>query len=179
MTNTKADGMKQTAERLATKAYPDYDVPIGRDDWSPEGQSCIENLRAGYLEGFQQIHQRRDEYKEKDKMSEFEFKAGDRVKCTFFGDKIFTLKKSSSLELLRFDIGDTFFSFYKDGTYEELHTHPVLTLVERPKVKVEVCVWMNIYPNGDNVWYRSKKLADNYATDIRVACVELKGEYEV
>jgi len=179
MTNTKADGMKQTAERLATKAYPDYDVPIGRDDWSPEGQSCIENLRAGFIEGFQQIHQRRDEYKEKDKMSEFEFKHGDKVKCAFFGDEIFTLEETAPFGVLKIDTGEKFVSFYKNGTYEELHTHPVLTLVERAKTKVKVSVWLNVHRDEGKVVHYSKELADKSTRCGRIACVELKGEYEI
>ena len=111
-------------------------------------------------------------------MSEFEFKVGDKVKCAFFGDKIFTLAKNQG-GYLCIEHKNNYVSFYRDGRESENHTHPVLTFVERPKTKVKVVRWMNIYPQWTSCNFLDKQAADTNAKDSRIACVELKGEYEI
>ena len=116
-------------------------------------------------------------------MSEFEFKAGDRVKCVFFGDKTFTLTQSISGLCVFVEHEGHFFTFLKDGRYSTHHTHPSITLVERPKTKHTVSRYVNVYASDnsrDYDTYTTRADADKYAGIVaRIACVELKGEYEI
>ena len=108
-------------------------------------------------------------------MSNFEFKVGDRVKCTFFGDRIFTLIADGSFLLLE----NKRELFLYDGKHQKSHTHPVLTLVERPKVKVKVTLWANLYKGGvAEVSYKTEALARRNAQELAIGCVKLTGEYE-
>jgi len=114
-------------------------------------------------------------------MSKIEFKVGDRVKCSFYGDKIFTLTGHDPDGYLFIEYEGHSLSFYRDGRHSRQHTHSPLTLIDgaKPKVKVEVCIWSNIYADNDNTYYTSKGLADQSCWHDRIACVELKGEYEI
>jgi len=119
-------------------------------------------------------------------MSEFIFKVGDRVKCHFYGDKVFTLEKSISghgSDYLIIDTGADFLSFYKDGRCMFNHTHSSLILVERAKTKVKVKRYVNIYRNAISFAHVTRAeadaTADAKADHDRIACVELTGEYEV
>jgi len=51
----------------------------------------------------------------------------------------------------------------------------------RPKRKVvkKVEKWVNIYPERQSIVHDNKKIADSAASDMRIACVKLTGEYEV
>jgi len=111
-------------------------------------------------------------------MSEFEFKVGDKVKCTFYGDRIFTLYESEDDRYLVITCeGD---SFLKNGTQHGYHTHPVLTLVERPKTKVKVTRWASIYPNDCMTYvHNDEQSARKHSDKDAIACVELTGEYEI
>jgi len=76
-------------------------------------------------------------------MIEFEFKVGDRVKCYFYGDKVFTLVREGSF----FRLNNKRELFWDNGKYQDSHSAPVLTLVERPNKKVEVTF------NGEGVYF--------------------------
>jgi len=112
-------------------------------------------------------------------MSKVEFKVGDRVKCTFFGDAVFTLETFQFSDVLIIKYGDNYVPFLADGKVHKSHTHPVLTLVERPKVKVEVTLWANLYKGGvAEVSYKTEALARRNAQELAIGCVKLTGEYE-
>jgi len=117
-------------------------------------------------------------------MTYFEFKVGDRVKCAFYGDEVFELiKHEDSIEVLILEREDIEMYFLKDGRNSTRHTHPVLTLVERPKTKVQVTRYVNVYKDADvykagSAMYTTRSEADKYTLG-RFACVELKGEYEI
>jgi hypothetical protein len=73
------------------------------------------------------------------------FKPGDKVKCAFFGDEVFLLELGGGFNFpICFKRGNSVWEFLLDGRYSDGHTHPVLTLVERPKEKVKrklyVCI---------------------------------------
>ena len=111
------------------------------------------------------------------------FKVGDRVKCTFFGDAVFTLETFQFSDGLIIKYGDNYVPFLADGKVHKSHTHPVLTLVERPKKKIQVTAWANIYryPATGNIsisHHPTEQDADDSALVHRIACVELTGEYE-
>ena len=110
-------------------------------------------------------------------MSEFEFKVGDRVKCAFYGDEIFTLEDCGRHNAL--SLAGLKGVFYTNGRCNIEHTHSVLTLVERAKTKVKVTRWMNVYPNDfSDRAYGDDQTAERNAHPDRIACVELTGEYE-
>jgi len=108
-----------------------------------------------------------------------DFKVGDRVKCAFYGDEIFTLETFQFSDGLIIKHGDNYVPFLADGKVHKSHTHPVLTLVERAKVKVEVTAWANIYDGWGSLYYPSKESADKNQQPGRTACVELVGEREM
>ena len=111
-------------------------------------------------------------------MTDLEFKAGDKVKCYFYGDEVFTLEMFG--HNIGFSLKQVPLIFLDDGRYYESHTHPVLTLVERPKVKVQVTRWANIYPDGvADLSYKTESEAKRNAQSIAIACVELNGVYEI
>lgn len=117
-------------------------------------------------------------------MSDFEFRAKDKVKCAFFGDEVFELEEiGSSLKLK--GSSNMELNFSKFGKVMTHHTHPVLTLVERPKrmVKKQVEYWTNLFPIvGCLGLFKTEEEARDYApTKItgRVATIKLTGTYEV
>ena len=112
-------------------------------------------------------------------MTEFEFKSGDKVKCAFYGDKIFTLEAFQFSDGLIIKYGDDCVTFLADGRYMRSHTQPVLTLVERPNTKVKITRWINVYQYGSE-WatYSTASQARKYANETVIASVELTGEYE-
>jgi len=112
-------------------------------------------------------------------MNNFLYRAGDKVKCAFFGDKVFTLIEKGFSNYLYIEKYGCSLAFYLDGRFEDDHTHSILTLVERPKTKVEFIVWVNIFPNNYRVSHNSKHSADRTIRTDRITCVELKGEYEI
>jgi len=113
-------------------------------------------------------------------MNNFLYRAGDKVKCAFFGDKVFKLYAYSEGSYLYIEHEGGFISFCAEGRHMKSHTHSTLTLVDRQKTKVEFIVWMNLYPNkDDNTYYASKEIADQKCLSDRIACVELKGECEI
>ena len=115
-------------------------------------------------------------------MNKFEFKAGDRVKCVFFGDEIFTLtERITSLTAfpVSFERVGHVLTFLRDGRHSTHHTHPSITLVERPKTKRTIHRYVNVYASKISETHETRDDADKYANIIaRVACVELTGEYE-
>lgn len=123
------------------------------------------------------------------KMTEkFEFQLGDIVefgglkgfvKNSRYGDKLV-------VEFSPPDYGVFYEIFSREGLYQIYHTEPLLKLIERPKkkkmVKKTVEMWWNVYSNKltPNIYcYSSKDLAELAATEDRIACVKLTGEYEV
>lgn len=55
--------------------------------------------------------------------------------------------------------------------------HEHITL-EKPKKKIKIDLWLNVYPNGDVIDYCSKELADWGAGEKRIACEHFVREYE-
>lgn len=115
----------------------------------------------------------------------FKFKAGDKVKCVFYGDKVFTLGRSDRIDYLYLmELGGTSQpTFMEDGRYNHSHTHPSITLVERPKVKVKkrYSGWVNVYSDGRDGGgiYPSKERAKLRAVGYASSTIEVTGEYEV
>lgn len=56
---------------------------------------------------------------------------------------------------------------------------PPVIIPKKRKVVKEIVRYANIYPNDLPNIYRTKELADMNAMITRIACVELKGTYEV
>lgn len=111
-----------------------------------------------------------------------EFKAGDKVKCYFFGDEVFILDSNRGSDYpLGFDSHGERWTFTDDGRFHDDHSVPVLTLVERStkKVKKTYSGWLNIYPSGGHGYHKERDKADFFADDDRIACIQIKGEYEV
>lgn len=82
---------------------------------------------------------------------DFIFQAGDKVKCAFFGDEVFVLVdnniyNTADYPLMLSKVGDQGM-FTTDGRLHTSHTHPVLTLVERPKKKIKKKYWVASYKN--------------------------------
>lgn len=76
------------------------------------------------------------------------FKPGDKVKCAFFGDEVFELREDLNIFYsVYFLHKDDEYSFTEDGKHAKEHTHPVLTLVERPEPRVDE-IWVNFYKDG-------------------------------
>lgn len=71
------------------------------------------------------------------------FKKNDKVKCAFFGDEVFELEEGDEFVYFSHSKGTS--SFLKDGRASDSHTHPVLTLVERPKKKKKVELWQWVF----------------------------------
>lgn len=70
------------------------------------------------------------------------FKPGDRVRCHYYGEEIFTLEKAyaeyqTANTYLKFTRNGSEHVFYEDGKFAPTHVAPLLTLVERPKEKVK------------------------------------------
>lgn len=123
---------------------------------------------------------------EPEKLKEsFEFKAKDKVKCAFFGDEALELKDSLNhnhpLVIYR---GNDFYLFTKNGMFDLTHTHPILTLVERPEPRIEE-LWVNIlhykegqiYSYGFNSYEEAKLQAGvigAYKKEIAVKFVRSK-----
>ena len=50
---------------------------------------------------------------------------------------------------------------------------------KKVKRTVDASAWMNIYPSGLKCLYKTKEEANDGASKNRIACVELRGTYEV
>lgn len=113
----------------------------------------------------------------------FEFKVGDKVKCAFFGDEVFELEDTpDDYYSICFKRLEAYHSFTVHGKSVSSHTHPVLTLVERPKRKEKrtITLYINTYPDGgEDAIHSSRKVADRYAVYNRIKCIEFTHEYEV
>lgn len=72
-----------------------------------------------------------------------EFRAGDKVKCTFFGDEVFELVEHTGYYPLKIKRESCEYIFQRDGRYCVHHTSSVLTLVSRPKKKESV-TWYRV-----------------------------------
>ena len=114
-----------------------------------------------------------------------EFKADDKVTCSYFGAEVFVLKpfKSSCLEGFYFFCEGREYDFTKDGRDSNTHAHPVLTLVERPKKvkKIKLEFWVNVYDEKDlyTMHYPSKEDADRYSIMPRIACEHFERIIEI
>ena len=71
-------------------------------------------------------------------MSQIEFKVGDKVKCAFYGDKIFTLTGHDPDGYLFIEYEDHSLSFYRDGRHSKFHTHSSLLLIDGEKPLVHL-----------------------------------------
>lgn len=116
----------------------------------------------------------------------FKFKVGDKAEFGgLFGEVIRASNVYCEAYPVRFrDIFGTETSFTIDGKLHKDHTKPLLVLVERPKRKVKKVLsgWVNVYSNKKSIPYDKKDDADIGAMlslEKRIACVEVKGEYEV
>ena len=56
--------------------------------------------------------------------------------------------------------------------------HEKVTL-EKPKKKVKVERWINVYPSGSVITHASKESADNDASKNRIACEHFFKEYDI
>ena len=103
-------------------------------------------------------------------MTDLEFKAGDKVKCYFYGDEVFTLVKDGSF--LRLENKREL--FWNDGKNQKSHTHPALTLVERPKVKTQTQLsgYMKMY---HGLLYDTEAEAEASTTVCFVGCIKVNG----
>ena len=84
-----------------------------------------------------------------------EFKVGDIVKCVFYGDEEFELMSDSVSSLFPLAITSDIcghITFTLSGRVSTSHTHPVLTLVSRPrpkkKVKKVIVGYVNVYDSS-------------------------------
>ena len=71
--------------------------------------------------------------------------------------------------------------FCEDGKFLGWHALPSLRFISREKKKVKKTVtrWVNVFiPETHEAVWRRKEDADTCCKD-RIACVELKGEYEI
>ena len=97
--------------------------------------------------------------------------------------------KLHELEENKIYIGDDGREYSHNGWYlvdinsgEYIMCYSTLTQNFTPKkVKriVDASAWMNIYPNGLKCLYKTKEEANEGASKNRIACVELRGTYEV
>lgn len=126
-------------------------------------------------------------------MSETTFenaKVGDRVWSITQGwGKITSINNTPNYPILAFFPSGAA-TFTIEGKYYEKHQYPILFWDEIPitppprpkrKVKKEISRWANVYTNYCSSLYNSEKAANagqNW-NESRIACVELKGTYEV
>jgi hypothetical protein len=108
------------------------------------------------------------------------FKVGDV--CDFMGLEVVVLQFTSGAAYpIRANSKEGhYFYLTEDGRANVAHTKPSLVLKHRPKKKVTLVRWINVYKNcaGPTVW-STEELADKYAYPDRIACVQVTGEYEV
>lgn len=111
----------------------------------------------------------------------FEFKPGDRVRFGEMEGTIELLNSDAPYPLmLLFDEGADNVVLTLEGKFHKSHPKPCITLISRPKKKVKKTLeaWANVYEAG-TVPYTYKKDADLNASENRIACVRLTGEYEI
>lgn len=109
-----------------------------------------------------------------------EWKVGDVVEA--FGVRGHLVRATNPGEFpLLVLFGENSLNFTPDGKACEWHATPSLRFISREKKKVRktVTAWMNVYRNGGKEVFGEKYIADEYGADDCIACVELKGEYEV
>lgn len=65
-----------------------------------------------------------------------------------------------------------------NGRNEEFHKEPSLHLVERPKKKMRIEAWANVYSDNAFVVHDTKEIADSFGKNKieRIACVKLTSE---
>ncbi len=104
---------------------------------------------------------------------DFEFKEGDKVKCAFYGDEVFTLGKyPDSIYPLSFETPKRVHSFTRKGLHNEIHTHSILTLVDRKIEKVakyKVAYKRNAYHGWEvstGYYTSAQEFKDHYLYDI-------------
>lgn len=115
-----------------------------------------------------------------------EYQAGDKVKCAFFGEEVFELKgikaeKCAGIYFpLYFEYNNANHYFTTDGKDSLKHTHPILTLVERPKKKkIKLDFWVNVYDDGVCCLSHTKDRADMVAGEDIIACEHFERIIEV
>jgi len=100
-------------------------------------------------------------------MSEFIFKAGDRVTCAFYGTEVFTLVANVGLLKLHNKHED----FRNDGKYKSTHSAPVLTLVERPvPTKEQIRAWVSALRSAEYSQTKGRLQNESGYCCLGVAC---------
>lgn len=119
-----------------------------------------------------------------------QFRVGDTVFCMGLYGEVEAINCDGKYVKVIFHKGnpDAYIQYFKqDGNMCE-HLIPKLSLISRPKkmVKKQVSCWVNIYAGnkqGDNFYTKDEadeyELANRRIPYDRLACVELKGEYEI
>lgn len=118
-------------------------------------------------------------------MNEQIFKPGDFVRCAFYGDRIHVLMSGEvSCYPVEIHVDGGTCSFTEDGRSELSHTHPVLTLVERPKKSVRKGLYQALLKSGDEfmlstfVCASKERLSEVYMRDQIVGIVEVEVELD-
>jgi hypothetical protein len=114
-------------------------------------------------------------------------RAGDRVWSVEYGwGTVESVSKGVYPVVVSFDCGIdvtyTFSGMPRSSGLQTLFWDEVkIEAPPRPKRKVvkKVEKWVNIYPEMQSIVHDNKKIADSAASDMRIACVKLTGEYEV
>lgn len=123
------------------------------------------------------------EFRENKTVEKTKFRVGDEVE--WLGSKGEVMKVEGYVYVSFKKIPP--FQFYLDGSLFE-EQRPSLVLVNRPKKMVNKIItrYANVYPSGQSLTYETRELADESEGTAelnprfkRIACVELKGEYEV
>lgn len=74
------------------------------------------------------------------------FKPGDKVRCAFYGDEVFTLVLGFCDSIVTLNRAVPYRDFFSDGKIHRDHTHPVLTMVEPKKepLRIEIPItWID------------------------------------
>lgn len=109
------------------------------------------------------------------------FKVGDVVEWCGARGIVERLDAGTSYPItVKFESG-AYNSFTKNGKYYSWHKTPGLKLISRPKKRVKKTVeaWANVYAHCLPDLFNCEANADARASNSRIACVKLTGEYEV
>ena len=110
-----------------------------------------------------------------------EWKVGDVVEAFGVRGKITSISNFRVLTVLFDDLDDAWMDFCEDGKHYLWHRTLSLRFISREKKKVRntVTAWANVFRDGSATIWVNQKDADVFSDENRIACVELKGEYEV
>lgn len=107
-----------------------------------------------------------------------EFKKGDRVAAFGLTGVVCGTEESITYPIaVRWDNG-CLDSFMEDGRLYEHYKEPSLKLIERPKKKMKIEAWANVYSTGVHSLHYTKEDAEISSKNYQelVACVKLVSE---